>query len=422
MSLNLNNYIKEISSLDQVIVQRDDNQSFENMIDMVDKLCEGANEPSAILFSGNSDFSFLFNALGSVARVKCAMEIDSFKEITSSITTAIQSFTRCSDSIIDRLNYIKSANHFKNSSPRVKKRHSPCQDIIKYKVDLENISFLKYYKDNGLIFSALVNSYNSHKGSTHCELLPLKVLSKDSFAIITNDETLCIDNLQDSSQYRVPIAITFGGNPIYTILSMSHIPGNIGIYSLSGFLLNKRVDVTNALTQNITIASDYDLVLEGYIQKNDELYTDPESGKSYPKIHISCVTYRKEGVIMVNSDKSEKIQRKYINMVGERFLLFALNTLHNINIIDLHLFEDDENRYIIFKLPDSMCNNIQRVAKRVIYSEYVPEYQSLIFVNEDITIRNKRDITELLENIDKSKISVIENENSKVITIYNATK
>ena len=69
-----------------------------------------------------------------------------------------------------------------------------------------------------------------------------------------------------------------------------------------------------------------------------------------------------------------------------------------------------------------MCNNIQRVAKRVIYSEYIPEYQSLIFVNEDITIRNKRDITELLENIDKSKISVIENENSKVITIYNATK
>ena len=422
MSKNLRNYIKEISSLDQLTVYNDNDRSFDDMVNMVDKLCNGVNEPNAVLFNGNSGFSFIFNTLGSTSRIKNAFEIDSFKEIIEIITTTVNSFTKSKSSIIDRLNLIKSANRINNSSTILKRRDSQCQEIIKYKIDLEKISFLKYHKDNNLIIKALVNSTGDHKKTVNCEMLPLKVLSKDSFAIISDNNNQCSNNLLNSSQYRIPIAVTFGGNPIYTALSMSYIPENIGIYSLSGFLLNKKVGVTNALTQNISIASDYDLVLEGYIQKSDEMYRDPESGNQYPIIHISCITSKKEGIIMVNSPKSEIIEQKYVNMVAEKFLLFSLKNLHNINLIDLHLFEEENYKYAIFKLPTSRSEDIERISKRVYYSGYLSDYQIFIFTTEDVTIRNRRDIVNLLDKIEKDNIYEFRESENRAITIYNATK
>src|SRR5438552_12768750 len=107
-----------------------------------------------------------------------------------------------------------------------------------------------------------------------------------------------------ATEGRIPVAVALGLDPVTTYSASAPLPKHIDELMLAGFLRGEPVEVVQAKTIDLEVPANAEIVLEGYIEKDevgDEgpfgdhtgYYTPPEP---FPVFHLTAVPRRRDAI------------------------------------------------------------------------------------------------------------------------------
>ena len=104
---------------------------------------------------------------------------------------------------------------------------------------------------------------------------------------------------------KMPVAICIGGPPELIFSAISPLPDNLSEYQFAGILGRKSLPITKALTQDLMIPANADIVIEGYCIPSETRREGPFGDHfgfysltgQYPVLHVTAITARKDAVL-----------------------------------------------------------------------------------------------------------------------------
>ena len=76
----------------------------------------------------------------------------------------------------------------------------------------------------------------------------------------------------------MPIAVALGGDPALTYSATAPLPDNVDEFMLAGFLRKQKVKLVKAITQDIEVPADADIIIEGYVDPEEEFILEGPFG------------------------------------------------------------------------------------------------------------------------------------------------
>ena len=104
---------------------------------------------------------------------------------------------------------------------------------------------------------------------------------------------------------RMPVAICMGGPPELIFSAISPLPDNLSEYQFAGILGRKSLPITKALTQDLMVPAEADIVIEGYCIPGETRLEGPFGDHfgfysltgQYPVMHVTAITCRKDAML-----------------------------------------------------------------------------------------------------------------------------
>jgi 4-hydroxy-3-polyprenylbenzoate decarboxylase len=107
-----------------------------------------------------------------------------------------------------------------------------------------------------------------------------------------------------ASEGRIPVAVALGCDPVTTYAASAPLPKHIDELMLAGFLRGAPVELVKAKTVDLEVPAHAEIVLEGYIEKDDVgtegpfgdhtgYYSPPEP---FPVLRLTAMTMRRDAI------------------------------------------------------------------------------------------------------------------------------
>lgn len=320
--------------------------------EITDRVSKMEGGGKALLFENTgSAFPVLTNMMGSHKRIAYALGIDSFEEINEKIESLLKEFTKERGSLFEKL---KLLPHLKEASqwlPTKFKGTPPCQEVVLFDPDLERFPILQCWPHDGgrFITLPLVHTKDPVTGLRNVGMYRMQLFDKKSTGMHWHRHKTGARHFQESRDNQFPVAIALGGDPVYTYAATAPLPDGIDEYLLAGFLRNKSVKLTDCLTQPLQVPADCDIVIEGYVNKSANLVVEGPFGDHtgfysladlYPKLEVTCITYRKNAIYPATLVGVPPQEDKYIAAATEKIFLTPIKFTLAPEITDLHLPEE----------------------------------------------------------------------------------
>ena len=104
---------------------------------------------------------------------------------------------------------------------------------------------------------------------------------------------------------KMPVAVCIGGPPELIFSAISPLPDNLSEYQFAGILGRSSLPITKALTQDLMVPAEADIVIEGYCIPGETQKEGPFGDHfgfysltgQYPVLHVTAITTRKDAVL-----------------------------------------------------------------------------------------------------------------------------
>ena len=104
---------------------------------------------------------------------------------------------------------------------------------------------------------------------------------------------------------KMPVAICMGGPPELIFSAIAPLPDNLSEYQFAGILGSRSLRITKALTQDLMVPAEADIVIEGYCVPGETRLEGPFGDHfgfysltgQYPVMHVTAITTRKDAVL-----------------------------------------------------------------------------------------------------------------------------
>ncbi len=143
---------------------------------------------------------------------------------------------------------------------------------------------------------------------------------------------------------RMPVAVTLGGDPVYTFAATAPLPDGLDELLFAGFLRRKSIELVRCKTIDLEVPVDVDFVLEGYVQPGEMRPEGPfgdHTGfytaiENYPVFHLTALTHRRDAVYPTTIVGIPPMEDYYLGDASVRILLpvFKMNFPE---IVDMNL-------------------------------------------------------------------------------------
>lgn len=237
-------------------------------------------EPSTHPRSAYPVASSLFNSEKRILRALGFKSENDLEELVNSFRNTILDITQ---GLTNNLKLYSVAKDISSWIPVSVKNPAECQGFIKYTPNIQDFPHLNKNGSSMVLKSAIVHTTSESTGRRSVGLYDVKVLGTETASITFPKGSEAAAHLAEAT-HRLPVAISLGGDPIYTLIAALDAAKGFDKFTLAGFLRNKPVKLTQCFTQLIKVPADSDIVIEGYIQKSEGLF------------HATCVTHRKDAI------------------------------------------------------------------------------------------------------------------------------
>ncbi len=280
------------------------------MSEITDRVSKSAGGGMALLFQNNgTSFPVLMNAMGSYHRMCMALGVDHLDDISHRIDDLLTQFSGTGTGFMQKLAMLPRLGRLASFMPETITRKAPCQEVIIRDPDLEILPVLKTWPYDGGRFITLpvVHTVHPETGDRNAGMYRMQVFDKKSTGMHWHRHKTGAGHyeLYKKLGRRMPVAVALGGDPVCTYAATAPLPDNIDEYLFAGFLRGKAVRLVRCITQDIEVPADADIILEGYVDPQEELRREGPFGDhtgfysledDYPVFHLTCITHRKNAI------------------------------------------------------------------------------------------------------------------------------
>jgi len=305
----------------------------------------------ALLFTNNGTcFPLIINMFGSETRMSYSIGRTDLDEAGREIESLFRSFTQLENGIIPKMGLLPKVLGLARLKPKRQRAKGKCQEIIMDEPDLEAFPVMKCWPHDGGKFITLpiVHTVHPDSGVPNAGMYRMQIFDKRSTGMHWHRHKTGANhyNAWKMKGLKMPVSVALGGDPVYSYAATAPLPEGIDEYLLAGFLRKKRVRLVKCLTNDIYVPEDADIVLEGYVDTDEELHLEGPFGDHtgyysladlYPKFHITCITHRKDAIypsIIVGVPPQED---NCIALATERLFLYPIRLTIQPEIVDIHM-------------------------------------------------------------------------------------
>lgn len=194
--------------------------------------------------------------------------------------------------------------------PPRKKRKGNCQRV-KLPLDLTQLPIpTTWPKDGGpFVTLPLVVTKNPKNGEHNLGMYRAQVFGPKQIGLHWQIHKHAADHAaavkEAGGDGRMPVAICMGGPPELIFSAISPLPDNLSEYQFAGILGRKSLPITKALTQDLMVPAEADIVIEGYCIPGETRLEGPFGDHfgfysltgQYPVMHVTAITCRKDAVL-----------------------------------------------------------------------------------------------------------------------------
>ena len=354
----------------------------------------------ALLFENTGTaYPVLTNMMGSEARIRYALGVETLDGVGERIDRMVASVMDGGKGFWGKVRMLPLLSQAASWMPRRHKGHAPCQDSVQYAAKLSALPVLQCWpKDGGrFITLPLVNTASPVTGVRNVGMYRMQVLDEATTGMHWHVHKTGAKHLSECT-HRLPVAVCLGGDPVYTYAATAPLPEGIDEYMLAGFLRGKPVELVKCFTQDLMVPADCDFIIEGYVQKSEEKFSEGPFGDHtgfysledlYPKFHITCISHRFDAIYPATVVGIPPMEDKYIQKATEKIFFPPIKLAIAPEIEDLYLPEEGVgHNFAIVKIRKQYEGQAFKVAHALWGAGQMMFNKFLAVVDEDIDIRD----------------------------------
>ncbi|MDR1170021.1 MAG: menaquinone biosynthesis decarboxylase [Prevotellaceae bacterium] len=303
--------------------------------EIVDREVKSGNGKALLFMNTGTKFPLLINAFGSEKRIAYALGVKSLDEVPKEIESVFKNLHVTKMGLWDKLKMLPTLEYMSEWLPKVVRIKSPqCQEDVMPSPKLGDLPALKCWPHDGgrFITLPLVHTKDCETGLRNVGMYRLQIYDDVTAGMHWHRHKTGAAHFEGYKKANklMPIAVSLGGDPVYTWCATAPLPDNVDEYLLAGFLRKKAVRLVKCLTQDIEIPEDSDFVIEGYIDPAEAFVSEGPFGDHtgfyslqdlYPKMHVTCITYRRGAVYPATVVGIPPQEDFYMSMAIEKIFL-----------------------------------------------------------------------------------------------------
>src|ERR1051326_3501770 len=263
-----------------------------------------------IVAGKKSDFPVAINTVGSRRRMAMALQVSDIEDVAREIQLILKA--KPPADLREGWNLLKQGIHLLHARPK-SVRDAPCQEVEHGiesvdKFSLDDLPILKCWPKDGGRFITLANVHtrDPETGARNVGLYRMQVYDRHTTGMHWQLHKV---GARHGKRYyergeRMPVAVTLGGDPVYTFAATAPLPDGLDELFFAGFLRRKSIELVRCKTIDLDVPADVDFVLEGYVQPGEMRPEGPFGGHTgfytaierYPVFNVTAITHRRDAV------------------------------------------------------------------------------------------------------------------------------
>jgi 4-hydroxy-3-polyprenylbenzoate decarboxylase len=289
------------------------------------------------------------NLFGSMTRMAIALGVQKLDEHGDRITKLLD--LKVPEGFLGKLSLLPRLMEIAKFPPRTQSSPAACQEVVWQgtEIDLDKLPVLTTWPEDGgpfLTMTAVV-SKDPKRGIRNVGMYRVQQMGKRHVAMHWQRHKTGAEHWRQMAEKgeRMPVCIVIGADPASMYSASAPLPPNIDEFIFAGFLRRKPVKLVKAITCDLEVPADAEIVIEGYIDPKEELVVEGPFGDHtgyyseadlYPRVHVTAVTMRKDPVYCATIVGRPPMEDFYLGHATERIFLPLLK-LTTPEIVDYHM-------------------------------------------------------------------------------------
>ncbi|MDR1198849.1 MAG: menaquinone biosynthesis decarboxylase [Prevotellaceae bacterium] len=399
----LSNFIKLLESKNELVRIKEFVDPVLEIAEITDRFSKSKDGGKALLFENTgTDFPVLTNAFGSSNRICYALGVNSLNEIPDEINRLFLLLTSPKANFWNKLMMLPKLKQIADWMPKYKSGKGQCQDVIMQNPDLNLLPVLKCYPFDGGRFITLpmVHTINPETGIRNVGMYRMQIIDAKTTGMHWHKHKTGAMHFEEyRKQNRImPVAVTLGGDTVYTYAATAPLPDGVDEYLLAGFLRKKSVEMIKCITQPLHVPADVDFVIEGYVNPQEPLRIEGPFGDHtgfysledlFPEFHVTCITHKKNAVYPATVVGIPPQEDAYIAKATERIFIEPVRLVISPEIEDLDMpVEGVFHNIAIVKIKKTYAGQAIKTANALWGAGQMMFNKIMIVVNGDVDIHN----------------------------------
>ncbi|MCU0649783.1 MAG: menaquinone biosynthesis decarboxylase [Gemmatimonadaceae bacterium] len=296
-----------------------------------------------------SPYPVAINLFGSMRRMAIALGVTELDAIGARITQLID--TKIPDGFIAKLGLIPRLLEISKFPPRVHGGTPACQQVVWRgdEVDLDRLPILTCWPEDGgpYVTLTMVISKDPARGIRNVGMYRVQQLGKREVAMHWQRHKVGAEHWRQMAERgeTMPVCIAVGADPASMYSASAPLPPAVDEFLFAGFLRKQPVALAKAVSNELEVPAEADLVIEGYIDPREALVTEGPFGDHtgfyseadlYPKVHVTAVTMRERMTYATTVVGRPPMEDFYLGHATERIFLPLLR-LTLPEVVDYHM-------------------------------------------------------------------------------------
>ncbi|HAN18442.1 MAG: menaquinone biosynthesis decarboxylase [Bacteroidetes bacterium GWC2_33_15] len=408
---SLRHFIQKLEENNELIRVKEFVNPELEITEIVDRFSKSPNGGKALLFENNGTrFPLLINSMGSEKRIQLALGVENLNDIGREIEKLFGDLTRPKKNLIEKLKILPGLSRISSWMPKIIKGKAVSQEVVIKNPDLGILPVLKCWPEDGGRFITLpvVVTKDPNTGIRNVGMYRMQVFDKNLTGMHWHKHKVGARHFEEYKklELKMPVVVALGGDPAYTYSATAPVPDNIDEFMLAGFLRKKRVELVKCITQDIEVPADADIIIEGYIDPQENLIWEGPFGDHtgfysladwFPGFHVTCITHKKDAVYPATVVGIPPMEDAWIGKATERIFLTPLKYAMLPEIIDFDLpFAGVAHNLTIVKIKKSYSGQAIKVMNSLWGAGQMMFNKILIVVDTDVDIHNYENILHVM--------------------------
>ncbi len=411
---NLKHFIDTLESAGELVRIREYVNPHLEIPEITDRISK--NYGPALLFENTgTEFPLLINAMGTEKRMALALGVNSLDDIALEIEALFKTLTAPKNGWIEKLKLLPQLGAVASWMPKKIRGKGACQEVVMQLPDVTKLPVLKCWPEDGGPFITLpvIQTQDPTTGIRNVGLYRMQVFGPTLTAMHWHRHKVSARHFSEYKRLgkRMPVVISLGGDPAYTYSGTAPLPDGVDEFMLAGFLRKKSVELVRCLTQDMWVPADADIIIEGYIDPDEEFILEGPFGDHtgyysladyYPRFHITAITHRKDAIYPATIVGIPPQEDAWIGKATERIFLAPIKMTMVPEITDMAMpVEGVFHNLVIVKIRKEYPGQALKVMNSLWGAGQMMFTKMMVVVDGDVNIQNNLEVARYIsENTD----------------------